>query len=405
MSPPAETVATLLARHAARRAGGVPTVSVLVGPTGAGGRAWRRWAGETGHPVVTLTNPADAPAAWVAELARRTDLPAAAVDAVADRVGRDRAEFRVGWRGKTAADRARFWDATAGSASPAVRALAELAAAESPPAPAVVAAAVLTPDPFDAVRELASLVPPATVPALLFSPPTGANPTTWLNDVAAGAAAWATRLPALPEAVAVTGPVWESYHAGAPESRARAILREGVIEVQVRGLEEVAGVLTAAGLGAEVRAVGAILAAGGATDELVAAAADVARATAEPPADPAADDRARSAAERFLFELLESIPDTAGRVELNGALDFRFGPRAAEVDLLARADRVAVEVDGYFHFRGPNDYRRDRDKDYELQRRGYFVLRFLADDVVRRVELVRDRILEALTPRTREGRP
>jgi hypothetical protein len=35
MSPPAEPLPALLARHAARRARGVPTVSVLVGPEAA----------------------------------------------------------------------------------------------------------------------------------------------------------------------------------------------------------------------------------------------------------------------------------------------------------------------------------------------------------------------------------
>ena len=85
-----------------------------------------------------------------------------------------------------------------------------------------------------------------------------------------------------------------------------------------------------------------------------------------------------------------------GRFELNAALDFPFGPRRAEVDLLCRSPRIAVEVDGYFHFRAPDGYRRDRAKDWELQRRGYLVLRFLAEDVIANIEMIRDRILDAL---------
>src|SRR5689334_18253119 len=108
MSPPAEPVPTLLTRHAARRARGVPTVSVLVGPVGAGGRAWRRWAGQASHVVLTLADPTAAPAACMAELAGRIDLSAAAVDAVARRLDRDPVEFRTAWRTKTPADRARF---------------------------------------------------------------------------------------------------------------------------------------------------------------------------------------------------------------------------------------------------------------------------------------------------------
>jgi hypothetical protein len=94
---------------------------------------------------------------------------------------------------------------------------------------------------------------------------------------------------------------------------------------------------------------------------------------------------------------LESLPETAGRFEQNATFDFEFGARAAELDLLCRSPRVAIELDGYFHFLGPDDYRRDRTKDWELQRRGFVVLRFLAEDVIPRLETIRERILDALT--------
>ncbi len=106
------------------------------------------------------------------------------------------------------------------------------------------------------------------------------------------------------------------------------------------------------------------------------------------------DDPARSAAERFLFEQLESLPETAGLFELNGTLDFRFGPTQwIEVDLVARSLKLAVEIDGYHHFQDPEAYRRDRRKDLELQTHGYLVVRVLADDVVERFEEVKNTIL------------
>ncbi len=109
------------------------------------------------------------------------------------------------------------------------------------------------------------------------------------------------------------------------------------------------------------------------------------------------DDDAARAAERFLFERLESFPETAGLFELNGALDFRFGPtRWIEVDLVARSLKLAVEVDGYHHFLDPEAYRRDRRKDLELRKHGYLVVRVLADDVVERFEDVRNTILAAV---------
>ena len=143
----------------------------------------------------------------------------------------------------------------------------------------------------------------------------------------------------------------------------------------------------------------------GADASLLESAVDAARANADPPTTPAEDDRARSAAERFLFMFLESLPETAGRFELNAALDFQFGARPAEVNLLCRSPRIAVELDGYFHFVRPDDYRRDRAKDWELQRRGFVVLRFLAEDVIPQLEMIRDRILDALTITPIGGKP
>jgi len=92
---------------------------------------------------------------------------------------------------------------------------------------------------------------------------------------------------------------------------------------------------------------------------------------------------ARSAAEAALFEALEATPATTGRFELNGRLSIRFGPDAAEVDLLSRGDAIAIEIDGYHHFADPDCYRRDRRKDLLLQTQGLLVIRLLAQDVMR----------------------
>jgi very-short-patch-repair endonuclease len=92
---------------------------------------------------------------------------------------------------------------------------------------------------------------------------------------------------------------------------------------------------------------------------------------------------ARSAAEAALFEALEATPATRGRFQLNESLSVRFGSRAAEVDLLSRGDRIAVEIDGAHHFSDRSCYRRDREKDLLLQEQGLFVIRLLAEDVLR----------------------
>lgn len=92
---------------------------------------------------------------------------------------------------------------------------------------------------------------------------------------------------------------------------------------------------------------------------------------------------ARSVAEGALFEALEATPATRGRFELNGSLSVRFGPTAAEIDLLSRGDRIAIEIDGVHHFADPECYRRDRRKDLLMQTQGLLVIRLLAEDVLR----------------------
>ena len=58
--------------------------------------------------------------------------------------------------------------------------------------------------------------------------------------------------------------------------------------------------------------------------------------------------------------------------------------------------RVAVELDGAQHLADAVAYRRDRRKDRLLQENGYFVLRFLAEDVGTELDMVLDTILSAL---------
>lgn len=108
-------------------------------------------------------------------------------------------------------------------------------------------------------------------------------------------------------------------------------------------------------------------------------------------------DGARSASERFLFRFLDGLPQTKGLFALNGRIDIPFGPNPfMEVDILCTSKRLAVEIDGAFHFTDAEHYRRDRRKDFLLQRNGYMVLRFLAEDVTRRLQQVMDGIFAAL---------
>jgi very-short-patch-repair endonuclease len=110
--------------------------------------------------------------------------------------------------------------------------------------------------------------------------------------------------------------------------------------------------------------------------------------------------RARSATEAFFYRRLETLPQTSGRFCLNSRLSIPFDGRGSmEVDLLCEDARLVIELDGRQHLEDADAYRRDRLKDALLQEHGYFVLRFLADDVGKNLDAVLDAILRTLSHR------
>jgi superfamily II DNA or RNA helicase len=110
--------------------------------------------------------------------------------------------------------------------------------------------------------------------------------------------------------------------------------------------------------------------------------------------------RARSASEAFLFRRLERLPETTGHFRLNLMLPIPFdGAGQMEVDFLCSAQKLVIELDGAQHLSDTEAYRRDRRKDMLLQQHGYFLLRFLAEDVGKHLDLVLDTILAMLAHR------
>jgi very-short-patch-repair endonuclease len=94
------------------------------------------------------------------------------------------------------------------------------------------------------------------------------------------------------------------------------------------------------------------------------------------------------------------LPETAGRFRLNAELPIPFdGWGKMEVDLLCQEARLVIELDGGQHLVNADAYRRDRRKDALLQEHGYLVLRFLAEDIGRRLDAVLDQILRTLAHR------
>lgn len=114
--------------------------------------------------------------------------------------------------------------------------------------------------------------------------------------------------------------------------------------------------------------------------------------------------RARSATEAFLYRRLQSLPETAGRFDLNVELPIPFdGWGNMEADLLDSRTALVIELDGGQHLANADAYRRDRRKDALLQEHGYFVLRFLVENVGKRLDKVLDAILRVLALRDRES--
>jgi len=72
---------------------------------------------------------------------------------------------------------------------------------------------------------------------------------------------------------------------------------------------------------------------------------------------------------------------------------------AWKVDLLDADTHIAIELDGGQHLGNEEAYRRDRRKDVLLQESGYHVLRFLCEDVGKRLDEVLDIIIRALSHR------
>jgi superfamily II DNA or RNA helicase/very-short-patch-repair endonuclease len=121
------------------------------------------------------------------------------------------------------------------------------------------------------------------------------------------------------------------------------------------------------------------------------------QAARSPSAEAEGVARARSATEAFLYRRLQTLPATASRFRLNANLPIPFDQRSRmEVDLLCEESRLVIELDGDQHLADEEAYRRDRRKDVALQERGYFVLRFLAEDIGKRLDDVLDAIVRAL---------
>ncbi|KMO32126.1 hypothetical protein VQ02_24335 [Methylobacterium variabile] len=113
------------------------------------------------------------------------------------------------------------------------------------------------------------------------------------------------------------------------------------------------------------------------------------------PARPGPSSRAHhaSAIERRVEAALARDPEFAGLFSFNETVQVKGWGQQPRVDLLCRAHRVIVELDGPEHQASPK-FAHDRHRDYELLVAGYLVLRLTNDqveaDLQRAIEKIRD---------------
>lgn len=403
-APPSDTaVLSALDRHQHRREQAIPTLTVLAGPPGAALSLWQRWleARGLGLCVSRASHEAGAMRDWVAFLAQHRNLETDAAEVLGAAGGLRRGELAAQLQGKTPHERGLllqelFPAVPQPDAAAACRCLLQPAASSRPQEPWEALLEACEQNPLRAFAALHALVPPGEAPALLLA---GTGPV-WLAQAARTAARLCDTVPTLAAALSVEGAAVDAYLHG-EESQGRALVREGRLTLPAVSSEAVKRRVEALGVQDTKALTGALaqLAADGAPDEVLTLYGGAAREREAASVQPAAADRARSTAERFLSALLESLPATRGLFELNQRTGFRIHDRPVEVDLLCRRLRLAIEIDGYYHFQTPEAYRRDRRKDLALQRHGYWVLRFLADDVVARLEEIRDTVLEVVSLR------
>lgn len=350
----------LLSRHQQRRHQRVPTLSVISGCDGQAERLVCRWAQSEQRSAYRLvaSEPAGALWLWFVALVESLSVVTAAWNWLAQRADDDSRTLPGRLTARSREERAMFLDRVLGgrNATPAdkmCRAIIESACQVGQ-----------TTEPLEhrlhqacggdallAVSGVVALSGDERLPIL--QTPAAMLSSAELHTLFTQALSLMSAAPALPIIVLVGAEPIAEYLTATPECRALALVREGLIRLRQP-----------------------------------AAPIAVKR--------PLNDDDARSAAERYLFERLQAHPETRGLFELNGMLDLGGGRRALEVDLLARGARVAVEIDGYYHFTDWDAYRRDRDKDVSLQLAGYLVVRCLADDVAGRLEAILETILVAL---------
>ncbi len=383
---------TQLDWHHGRRLQELPTITALVGPDALGLRQWRGWNAVRHRPTVVGANLNSAATDWFEAVNARVDTLTAAIAWVAERAECGRPDPTL----MTPFDLDCLWQGVPDANSDPVAAIAYrilLAAIRVEPFDNAGLLRRLGPIPF--LAGFCGLIPASLWPAILL---VEVERIDRFEPALGDLERLAIRVPRLPIGICVPSAIYDS--AVASPSRAMALAREGEIRLVGVSAEVLTNRLRATGI-PEPLPVAAIrhLASAGLAPEVADAYVEAVAESRRPAVPQDSEDLHRSASERFLFEQLESMVPTAGLFRPNRELEFSHGNRPAEADLLAPDLKLVIEVDGGYYHLNPEQYRRDRRKDHAYQRHGYWVLRFLAEDIVVDLEAILSTILGAVASR------
>ena len=403
------TAVAKLALHQSQRCQSIPTLSVLMGGTMEARHLWIRWLSEADRQtaICVYESQMDLFEEWISKIVAHDNLPSLALKKVANLVNQPTDQLAA-WLSNTSEYQVElFWQRLFAIAAtgPILRWLVEqLSLSETRSSASIkVSASWLETSDLAAIIQgfttVMQLLPPQSAPGILI----------WLPDYDGASAAvtilasltqLAEAVPNLPLGLVLTTAQGNLLLNQLPESKAKAILRSGLITLAPPESNDLKQWLSDRGVKDKTRLQTVVRWAElhSTTPEFLEAALSLSN-QAELPDTAEADTVYRSQAEWFLFQCLEARPNTVRKFQVNTRLNICFGNRQMEVDFLAAEAKIVIELDGPYHFGSLENYRRDRRKDFLLQQKGFLVLRFLAEDVVAQLETILSTIDQALALR------
>jgi len=255
---------------------------------------------------------------------------------------------------------------------------------------------------FNLLHSISEMIPSDELPAIIIPIKILCSNNESLNNIEKSARILekiSSHLCFLPVALALNETDYNKFIAQAPDSRVKALCQETTIQVKGLDFTNAKQMLNSIPETSNsiVSKVVKVLVNEGTTEKLIQDFKKIVLTSLSPDLKNVKQtNNARSNVEKFFFHLLETLSETTGLFELNGKLDFKFGNKLMEVDFVSKKYKIAIEIDGYYHFTSKEAYRRDRRKDWILQKKGYIVLRILADDIVCKLEEIIKEIKEII---------